>query len=142
MTTNSSVLRYDVKLPDAPDTVYRNLTDAERFRAMTGGAPTEISAELGGAFSCFGGMVQGRQLELQSGKRIVQAWRSKNWSEGHFSIVRFELAPEGTGTRLVLEHSGYPTNEQDNLNGGWQKFYLQPLAQGTCAATPGKDCGA
>ncbi len=39
-----------------PKRIYQVLTDAKQFGKMTGGAPTEISSDAGGQFSCFGGM--------------------------------------------------------------------------------------
>jgi activator of HSP90 ATPase len=37
-------------------------------------APTQISREVGGAFSLFGGIIVGRHIELVPNERIVQAW--------------------------------------------------------------------
>ena len=46
-----------------PARIYGVLTDANQFGAMCSGAPTEIDATEGGAFSCFGGMIVGRNIE-------------------------------------------------------------------------------
>jgi activator of HSP90 ATPase len=107
--------------------IYDALTDARQFAAVTGGAPAEIDAEPGGAFSCFGGMIVGRNVELVPGKRLVQAWRVGNWPEGVFSVVRFELRDEGTQTRLVFDQHGFPAEQQSHLEGGWHKMYWEPL---------------
>jgi activator of HSP90 ATPase len=107
--------------------VYRALTDAENFGAMSGGAPTEIDARPGGAFSCFGGMIQGRTIECVAGKRLVQAWRVKTWEAGVYSIVRIELRRAGAGTRLVLDHTGFPEDEREHLEPGWHANYWEPL---------------
>lgn len=40
-----------------PLRIYEALTDTKQFSEVTGGAPTEISSEAGGSFSCFGGMI-------------------------------------------------------------------------------------
>src|SRR5215467_10290936 len=64
--------------------VYEALTDAKKFdevtrlgdamRSMTASVkPTEISSEVGGAFTLFGGYITGRHLELVPNERIVQA---------------------------------------------------------------------
>ncbi len=39
---------------------------------------------------------------------LVQAWRVAVWPDGHYSIVKFELQPQGSQTRLVLDHVGFP----------------------------------
>ena len=110
-----------------PERIYRALTDAKQFSDFTGGAPTEISPEIGGLFSCFGGMITGRQLELIPQQRIVQAWRVKNWEPGVYSIVRFELKREGSGTRLVFHHDGFPQENRAHLESGWKENDWEPL---------------
>jgi len=107
--------------------VYAALTSAEQFSAMSGGAPTEIDATAGGAFSCFGGMILGRNVELVEGERVGQAWRVKAWPAGEYSMVRFELRPEGHGTRLMMDHWGFPEDQGEHLSAGWHKNYWEPL---------------
>lgn len=60
-----------------PKRIYEVLLDAEQFSKMTGGLGTEISREVGGAFSLFSGQIKGRQLELVPNEMVVQAWRSE-----------------------------------------------------------------
>ena len=88
---------------------------------------TQISREVGGAFSLFGGYIMGRHIELVPGERIVQAWRTGNWSPGVYSIAKFELAEQGSGTKLVLDHTGFPQGEAEHLAAGWKKHYWEPL---------------
>jgi len=123
----ASPIHQEVVVKAPAQRVYQALTDAAQFSAFTGGAPAEISKEPGGSFSCFGGMIQGRQIELVPGQRIVQAWRAGNWDSGVYSIVRFELKQKGGETRIVLDHAGYPDEHGEHLAGGWQKMYWEPL---------------
>jgi activator of HSP90 ATPase len=112
-----------------PARVYRALTDATEFSAVTGGAAADIGDEPGAAFSAFGGMITGRQVELVPDRRIVQAWRASGWAEGVYSIARFELESEGARTRVVFDHTGYPDGERDHLADGWDANYWGPLAR-------------
>jgi activator of HSP90 ATPase len=89
--------------------------------------PAQITAEAGGAFAIFGGFVTGRQIELVPNVRIVQAWRPADWAAGVYSIARFELAQQGSGTLLVFEHTGFPQGAADHLAQGWKLNYWQPL---------------
>ena len=114
-------------LKASPARVYAALLDAKQFGRLTGGLPTEIDPRLGGAFSCFGGHIVGRQVELVPDQRIVQAWRVVDWPAGIFSIARFELKAEGTGTRLVFDHTGFPTALKDHLAAGWEEHYWPAL---------------
>lgn len=66
------------------------------------GKTTEISREVGGAFSLFGGYIVGRQIEMVPDERLVQAWREVSWKLGVYSIVKFELKDQDAGTKLVF----------------------------------------
>ena len=119
--------------------VYETLTDAKQFgkvvqlsAAMKGGmppgaGPAEISREAGGAFSLFGGYITGRQIELVPNERIVQAWRAGGWDPGQYSIARFELVEQGSGTKIVFDHTGFPKGQGKHLAAGWTGNYWEPL---------------
>ncbi len=121
--------------------VYEALTDAKRFdhvvqlsdarktRMPAEAPPTQISPEVGGAFSTFGGLIVGRHVELVPDMRIVQAWRPAYWKPGVYSIVKFELADSGSETKLVLDHTGFPDGDGKSLLDGWNKNYWEPLAK-------------
>ena len=111
-----------------PSRVYKALVDLKEFAEWTG-APASGGASEGAAFSAFGGHILGRHLELVPDKRVVQAWRAKTWPEGVHSIVRFELHVDGTGTKLVFDHEGFPENERDHLAGGWRSMYWDKMAK-------------
>jgi activator of HSP90 ATPase len=121
-----STIHQEVVLPVTPDLVYEVLTNARRFSELTG-APTDMSSEPGGSFSCFGGMILGRNIELIPNQRVVQAWRAKPWESGLYSITRFELQAEGSGTRVVFDHTGFPPDQREHLEGGWKSNYWEPL---------------
>jgi len=121
--------------------VYEALTDAKQFEHIVqlsdamkthippGAPPTKMSSEAGGAFSTFGGIIVGRHIELVANERIVQAWRPAYWKPGVYSIVKFELADSGSGTKLVLDHKGFPDGDGKSLLDGWNKNYWEPLAK-------------
>jgi activator of HSP90 ATPase len=58
---------------------------------------------------------------------VVQAWRSQAWPEGVYSIVRFELAPAGKGTKLTFDQAGHPDGAREMLEGGWHQMYWNPM---------------
>jgi activator of HSP90 ATPase len=115
-----------------PEQVYAVLVDGERFGAMTG-MPARISDEEGTVFTLFGGRIEGRQVELVPGERVVQAWRAgaahpEPWGPGVYSIVRYSLAPHGAATRFVIDHDAIPPHEEERLAGAYPTFYQDPLA--------------
>jgi uncharacterized protein YndB with AHSA1/START domain len=113
--------------------VYEALTDAKQFTKVTelspvkNAPPAEISPVVGGTFSCFGGVIVGRQVELVPNERIVQAWRVSYWNPGFYSIAKFELKEEGDGTRIVFDHTGFPKGAAETLASGWKEHYWEPL---------------
>jgi activator of HSP90 ATPase len=121
-----NAIEQEVVFNASPKRVYDTLLDSRQFSEFTG-APAEISRDPGGAFSCFGGMIAGRNIELIAGQRIVQAWRVGNWPDGVYSIVKFELTAEGSGARLNLRHAGFPEEGREHLVSGWHKMYWEPL---------------
>jgi activator of HSP90 ATPase len=122
-----NAIEQEIMLNASPKRIYDALLDSRQFSEFTAGGPAEISQDAGGVFSCFGGMITGRNIELVPGQRIVQAWRAGNWPDGKYSIVKFELTAEGSGAKLRLHQDGYPEEGREHLESGWQKMYWDPL---------------
>lgn len=131
---NAEAIHQEPVFKASPNRIYAALTDAKQFQKveLLGGAmkpsdleakPAEISREAGGAFSIFGAFIVGRQLELVPGQRIVQAWRETSWEPGIYSIVRFELKDQGSGTKLIFDHTGFPAGAGEHLAAGWKSHY-------------------
>jgi activator of HSP90 ATPase len=115
-------IHQEVDLKASPQRVYEALLDAKQFSAFSG-SPADIDGRVGGAFSVFAGHIVGRNVELVPNQRIVQAWRAVTWPEGVYSIARFELKSQGSGTHVVLEHTGFPEELREHLAEGWQSHY-------------------
>jgi activator of HSP90 ATPase len=118
--------------------VYEALTEAKQFDKIVllsgvmqtmhvADKPAEISREVGGPFSLFGGYITGRHVELVPNERIVQAWRAGAWPAGIYSIARFDLVEQGSGTRIVFDHTGFPEGEAESLASGWKAHYWEPM---------------
>jgi activator of HSP90 ATPase len=122
----SITIHQEIDFNVSPQRLYEVLLDAKQFAAFSG-RPAEINREVGSAFSLFQGHIVGRNLELVPNQRIVQAWRVVTWPEGAYSIARFELKPQGTGTHLVFDHVGFPEGLRDHLAQGWEENYWSLL---------------
>jgi activator of HSP90 ATPase len=117
----------------SPGQIYEYLTNGEIFGAATE-QPAQVSDREGEPFSLFSGRVEGRQIELVPGERVVQAWRFGSahpdaWEPGLYSIVRFTLRPKGDATRFVIDHDGIPPKWQAQIQSGYPTFYQGPLAR-------------
>jgi activator of HSP90 ATPase len=92
-----------------------------------GNKPTAISPQVGGAFTLFGGHIVGRHIELVPNQRIVQAWRVADWTPGIYSLVRFELTDNGSGSKILFDHLAFPEGKAEHLAAGWTQNYWEPL---------------
>jgi activator of HSP90 ATPase len=125
-SSKSITIHQKIEFNASPQQLYDALLDSKQFSEFSGRV-AEINREVSGAFSLFKGHIIGRNLELVPNERIVQAWRVVTWPEGAYSIVRFELKPQGSGTRLVFDHIGFPEGLHDHLATGWEENYWSLL---------------
>jgi activator of HSP90 ATPase len=141
LTRTSEAIHQEVVFAASRQHVYAALTDAKQFDAVTrlsdaitlvtapGAKVTAISRDVGGSFVLFGGYVTGRQVELIKNERLVQVWRAASWSAGDYSIARFALVDQGSGSKLVFDHQGFPAGEGEHLASGWYTHYWRPLGK-------------
>ena len=142
-------IHQEIVFQAVPERVYAALTDAKQFDRVIelsgvrqsgmlppqANKPTRISSEAGAAFTLFGGLITGRQIELVPNVRIVQAWRVAGWNPGVFSIARFELVKQGRETKIVFDHTGFPKGAGPSLATGWHKHYWEPLKKFLASAS-------
>jgi activator of HSP90 ATPase len=120
-------LHQEVDFKASPQRIYQALLSSKDFAVFTG-APAEIDPKAGGAFSLFGGMVVGRNVELVPNQRIVQAWRVvADFPEGVYTMVKFELKPRDSQTSVILDQTGFAEGDFDHLSAGWHSHYWEPL---------------
>jgi uncharacterized protein YndB with AHSA1/START domain len=128
MTTQKTKnLTHRVTLPAPPAAVFAALMDSAKHSQFTG-EPALMEARPGGSFTCYGDYISGITLELEPGKRIVQAWRGRDWPKGFYSIVTFALAAKPGGkTALHFTQVGIPAKDYASKNKGWRTHYWEPL---------------
>ena len=120
-------IRHKVIIHATPPAVYGALMN-EKKHALFTGAPAKIGAKVGSAFRCYNSYINGVTLDLAPGKRIVQAWRSRDWPKGHYSIVVFKLSKQSGGrTQLDFTQTGVPASDYNDKNKGWRTHYWERL---------------
>ena len=141
LSHSSESIHQEVTFKASRRQVYEALTSAMRFDALTrlsdglslvtalGAKATAISREVGGSFTLFGGYITGRHLEMVPDERLVQEWRAGGWQAGDYSVVKFALAAQGAGCKLVLDQRGFPEGQGKSLAYGWGVHYWEPLAK-------------
>jgi len=116
-------IKQRVHFKAAPGTIYEMLADS-RVRSAVTRQKADISQKVGGPFTSDNGRVTGVNVDLVPGKRIVQAWRRRDFPEGVFSMAAVTLAPTPTGgTELVLTHRGVPKALIPDTEEQWRDVY-------------------
>ena len=111
----------------SPQAVYDAWMGSGGHTAMTGGHAT-VDARVGGKYSAWDGYIWGETLELEPGKRIVQTWRTSDFTAADDdSQIEVLLEPVGAGTRLTLLHTRVPDNDHGYEDGGWEDNYFAPM---------------
>ena len=104
----------------------RGFLPAHGHAAMTG-AEAVCNAKIEGTFQAWGGYIEGRNLELQENARIVQAWRTRQFSESEpDSRVEITLKADGDSTEVTITHTELPEHGMQYLQ-GWADFYFSPM---------------
>lgn len=106
--------------------IYTTWLSSEGHSNMTGGAAT-ISGNIGDNFTAWDGYIEGKNIELEPYKRILQSWRTSQFEE-HEDDSQIEiLLNEIDGqTELTLIHSNVPESGE-HYKKGWDNHYFQPM---------------
>lgn len=114
-------------IPASPQQIYEAWLDDLAHSEMTG-STAAMSDEIGADVSAWGGYISGRNLELVPGERIVQSWRTSQFTDDHEdSIITVTLEEVDGGTLLTLTHTNVPDEQTSYEQGGWQDHYFKPM---------------
>ncbi len=110
-----------------PPTIYDALLDGKKHGQLIGSKATG-KAEVGTDFTAWDGYIEGTNLELEPGKRILQSWETSEWPEGaERSLVEWTFEAKDGGTQVTLVHSKVPASQADSYKKGWVDFYWTPM---------------
>lgn len=134
---SNNTIRKEIVIPHPREQVWRALTDSNSLAEWM--FPNDFEPQVGHQFtfrvppnpkSGFDGLtVHCEVLECEPPSRLEFSWSVGGPVVG--TRVRFELEPDGDGTRLLLEHSGFdlsqPWGEQAfrGAGAGWAKMLKQ-----------------
>ncbi len=124
---NTTFIHKKVFLPTTPNKVYDALMDSQKHTDFCDGAVAKISKDEGGEFTCYDDYINGRNIKLIKGKLIVQAWRATTWPKNMYSIVKYELSKNKSGTQIIFDHIGFPKKTGEDLATGWEDHYWKPM---------------
>jgi len=114
-------------LPASPKAIYDAWLDGKQHGNMNGGGKATASVKPGGKFTAWDGYISGRNLDLVPGKRIVQSWRTTQFTDADAdSQIALTLAKVAGGTKVTLRHSKVPGGH-DGYKSGWKSHYFEPM---------------
>ena len=115
----------EVEIAAPPERVFAALTDPAELGAWWGNDDAYRTFDwvsdlrVGGERSCKAenrkigqtNTVKGKYVEIDPPRVLAFTWEP-SWEKVHPTLVRFELTATGTGTHLLLIHSGWGENTQ------------------------------
>ena len=112
--------------PATPQAIYQAWLSSEGHTQMTG-SQAQASDQVGSSFSAWEGYISGKNLELETDRRIIQAWRTTGFQPiDTDSLLEVILEPKGEGTLVTIRHSNLPADGMQYKQ-GWIEFYFQPM---------------
>ena len=111
-------------LSATPEEVFAALTNPATIQLWSGD-PAIMSTEPGSEFSLWEGNIEGKNIEFEKDKKIVQQWYFGEQQEE--SIVTMKLFADRNKTSLELRHTNIPDDDYDNIVDGWNNVYLGSL---------------
>ncbi len=113
-------------IPASPEEVYAALTNEGTIQLWTGDKVV-MSKEVGSDFSLWNGSIEGKNLEFEEGKKIVQQWYFGDQSEP--SIVTIKLHNDKGETSMEVRHTNIPDEDYEEMVDGWNNQYIGSLIE-------------
>ena len=107
-----------------PEVVFAALTNPATIQLWTG-ETAEMSTEVNSEFQLWSGNITGKNLEFETGKKIVQEWYFGEQEEK--SIVTIILHEHKKGTSAELRHTNIPEEDYADIVDGWNNMYFADL---------------
>jgi uncharacterized protein YndB with AHSA1/START domain len=127
-------ITHDTVLPYSPAQVWSMLTDSAKIERWL--MPNDFEPRLGHRFTFrttpipaanFDGIIRCEVVELEEPRRLAYTWTGG----GLTTRVTYRLEPEGDGTRLSFEHSGFdldnPVDQMayHGMGSGWKDCWAR-----------------
>ena len=112
------------KISSPVDRVWQALVDPAVIDEW-GGGPSKMDSNTGTDFELWNGDIYGKNIEVIPKIKLVQEWFGGDWAKP--SIVTFTLKKDNLDTILELEQFNVPDDEFEDIESGWDDYYMGPL---------------
>lgn len=119
----------EIILNTSANQFYKDWLTSKTHSDFTGGE-AKTSDKVGASFTSWDGYISGKNIELVSGKKIVQSWRTTEFSDSdEDSIIELELEVIGSNEcKLTLHHKNIPAGAGEKYKLGWEEHYFEPMS--------------
>jgi len=120
-------IKVTASIPASPKQIYDAWLNSKAHTKMTGSKAT-VTSKPGGKFTAWDNYITGKNLELIPGKRILQSWRTTEFSKTDLDshlLLKFE--PVKGGAKIILVHTEIPEGQSAGYKKGWKDFYFKPM---------------
>lgn len=133
--TDRATIEHDEFLPHPPARVWQALTDPDLIARWL--MPNDFEPSVGHTFrfdTGQWGFTDCEVLAVEPERLLRYSWRNQSLD----TTVTFRLAPEGSGTRVFVEHAGFDLDDPfqrtgyEGMGSGWRSEVLPSLA--SCVA--------
>jgi activator of HSP90 ATPase len=114
------------KINTTTKNIYTTWLNSDGHTNMTGGEAI-VSDIIGDKFTAWNGYIEGKNIELEPNKRILQSWRTSQFEEQEQdSQVEILLHEVDGQTEITLIHSNLPESGE-HYKKGWENHYFEPM---------------
>ncbi|MDP2924846.1 MAG: SRPBCC domain-containing protein [Nanoarchaeota archaeon] len=120
-------LNHTVHFNAKPEDIYEYLMNARKFANITGGKASN-PGKISGKFSYYDEYIQGSNVELSPGKKIVWKWTCADFPNNHTTTVTIIFKKKGDKqTELDFTQDNIPDDFYDDIAVAWKEFYWEPI---------------
>jgi len=109
-----------------PEEVYNALTNPMAIKIWTNEEAT-MSTEPDSEFSIMDGTIEGKNLEFEENKKLVQQWYFGEQETP--SIVTIKLHAKDEATSVEIRHTNIPDEDYEDIVEGWTEVYFGNLSE-------------
>ena len=115
------------EIPASAEAIYDAWLDSESHAAMTAADSAIANKEVGAIHQAHGNYISGKNLELVANEKIVQSWRTTEFSaDEEDSLIEVTFEQNDGNTTVTLKHSQLPDNG-GHYEQGWKDHYFIPM---------------
>ncbi|MFO7791261.1 MAG: SRPBCC domain-containing protein [Bacteroidales bacterium] len=113
-----------IKIKAEPEDVWMAFTNPNSMELWTG-YPAEFTPEPGSEFSLLGGDIQGKVIEVDPMKKLVEQWYFEGESSESLATIKF--FPQKNSVLVEVTHVNIPDEAYDNISYGWKNHFLSSI---------------